>query len=142
MARPHRWETLACSGAALVLLAASQAFAEQKPEITVSTATELIEALSAEPGARKIRLRAGRYTLAAPLTVPDGVELAGEGVMQLDPDGLPAGFVAGTETALVAGEQLQGNVVILGDGTLLRGVRIEAPPRDPDNTTPRPVAMC
>ena len=44
--------------------------------------------------------------------MPDGVELAGEGVMQLDPNGLPAGFAAGTETALVAGEQLQGNVVI------------------------------
>ena len=103
----------------------------------------MIEALSAAPGARKIRLRAGRYTLTAPLSVPDGVELAGEGVMHLDPDGLPAGFVAGTETALVAGEQLQGDVVIVGDGTLLRGVRIEGRRAGPATATmQRPVAMC
>ena len=63
--------------------------------------------------------------------MPDGFELTGEGVMQLDPGGLPAGFVAGTETALVAGEQLHGDVVTLGDGTLLHGLRIEGPARGP-----------
>ena len=116
---------LASVAVALTLLAANQASPDQRPEISVATAAELIDALKPEQGARRIRMRAGRYTLAAPLSVPDGFELTGESVMQLDPGGLPAGFVAGTETALVAGEQLHGDVVTLGDGTLLHGLRIE-----------------
>jgi hypothetical protein len=116
--------------AACALLPASQTFAEQTFEISVSTATELIEALKPEQRARKVRLRAGRYTLEAPLSVPDGVELAGEGVMRVDADGLPAGSVPGTETILVASERLQGDLVTLGDGTLLHGLRIEGPARD------------
>ena len=131
MGRARRREFLASVTVALALLAANQASPDQRPEISVATAAELIDALKPEQGARRIRMRAGRYTLAAPLSVPDGFELTGEGVMQLDPGGLPAGFVAGTETALVAGEQLHGDVVTLGDGTLLHGLRIEGPARDP-----------
>ena len=116
---------LASVAVALTLLAANQASPDQRPEISVATAAELIDALKPEQGARRIRMRAGRYTLAAPLSVPDGFELTGESVMQLDPGGLPAGFVAGTETAIVAGEQLHEDVVTLGDGTLLHGLRIE-----------------
>ncbi len=116
-------------GAACALLAGNQAIAEQAPEVTVATATELIEALEPGQRARRIRLRAGRYALAAPVSVPDGFELEGEGVMQVDPDGLPMGFAHGTETTLVASEGLEGDVITMGDGASLRGLRIEGPDR-------------
>lgn len=116
-------------GVACALLAGSKSRAEPSPEITVATSTELIEALEPGQRARRIRLRAGRYALAAPLSVPDGVALEGAGVMQLDADGLPTGFVPGTESMLVASEGLAGDVITMGDGASLRGLRIEGPDR-------------
>jgi hypothetical protein len=106
------------------------------PEIVVRTSAELIEAIEAGPGARTIRLRAGRYMLEAPLRVPDGVALVGEGVMRLDAEGLPDRFTPGTVTTLVAGDRFVGDVVTLGDGARLEKLRIESPdraegPRDP-----------
>lgn len=121
----HRRPLPAPAVLAWLLLVASPALAGPTPEITVRSAAELVEALRPERQARLIRLHAGRYPLAAPLAVPDGVELAGAGVMRFDPDGLPAGFVPGTETVLVASDGLRGDVVTLGDGVLLKGLRIE-----------------
>ena len=118
--------------AALVLVSADATSAEPVGGVTVSSTSELIEALRSDGSARTIRLRAGRYVLDTTLTVPDGVELTGDGVMQLDSEGVPVGFAAGTATVLVAGEHLRGDVVVLGDRTRLQGLRVEGGARNDD----------
>jgi hypothetical protein len=119
------------SAAAALVLVANHAVA-QSVEVTVRSAAELRQALEPGQGARTIRLQAGRYVLDAPLVVPDGVVLLGEGVMRTDPDGLPTGFAPGAETVLVASERLQGDVVTLGDRTRLQNLRVESPAASAD----------
>jgi hypothetical protein len=130
MCRFHRRRFVASAAAALVLVA-DHAVA-QSVEVTVRSAAELREALEPGQRARTIRLHAGRYVLDAPLVVPDGVELVGVGVMRTDPDGLPTGFAPGTETVLLASEQLEGDVIALGDRTRLQNLRVESPAASTD----------
>ena len=107
------------------VLAEAAAPAPRTAELTVGSTTELLEALKPGRGARTIHLRAGRYVLDAPLVVPDGAELVGEGVMRFDAGGVPEGFAPRTETVLVANATREADVVTLGDGTRLQQLRIE-----------------
>lgn len=92
--------------------------------IVVTNVAELLAALSVENAGARILVRAGTYAVNAPLTVPDGVTLEGEGVMQFDGDGLPAGFGAGARTTLTMSANAPGNMLTLGDGVTIRGLEI------------------
>ncbi|HZD54014.1 MAG TPA: hypothetical protein VE175_13275 [Woeseiaceae bacterium] len=92
--------------------------------IVVSNSAELIAALSPENAGRRIRVRAGTYSIDQLLTVPDGVTLEGEGVMLFDGAGRPAGFTPGTRTTLSMTSNIPGNLLSLGDGVTVRGLEI------------------
>jgi hypothetical protein len=109
---------------AALALATSPALAEDPP-VTVSTIAELRAALaSAVPGQRIVAL-AGDYPVSTPLVVPDGVTLVGEGVMQLDEAGLPAGFGSGPRTRLRAAATLVGDILTLHNGVTVQGLTVE-----------------
>ncbi|CAN5266708.1 hypothetical protein BH23GEM2_BH23GEM2_26300 [soil metagenome] len=92
--------------------------------IVVSSAAELVAALSPENAGRKILVRAGSYGIAQLLTVPDGVTLEGEGVMQFDGDGVPTGFASGTRTTVTMTANTPGNLLTLGDRVTVRRLEI------------------
>jgi hypothetical protein len=92
--------------------------------IVVSNSVELTAALVPENAGRRIRVRAGDYSLNQLLTVPDQVTLEGEGVMLFD-GGLPTGFVTGTRTTLTMTTNAPGNVLTLGNGVTVRGIAIQ-----------------
>lgn len=92
--------------------------------IVVTSSAELVAALVPENAGRRILVRAGSYAIAAPLTVPDGTTLEGEGVMQFDAAGLPMGFTPGTRTTLNMIANVPGNLLTLGDKGTVRGLEI------------------
>lgn len=91
--------------------------------IVVGSSAELVTALSPVNAGRRILVRAGSYAIDAPLTVPDGITLEGEGVMRFE-GGLPVGFAPGTRTTLNMAANVPGNVLTLGDGATIRGLEI------------------
>src|SRR4029079_820291 len=92
--------------------------------IVVGNTADLVAALSPGDAGRHILVRAGTYSLDAPVTVPDGVTLEGEGAMQF-PDGLPVGFGAGAQTTLTRSTNVaEGNMVTLGNGSAIRRLQI------------------
>lgn len=92
--------------------------------IVVSSSAELVAALTPENAGRRILVGAGTYAIDAPLTVPDGATLEGEGVMLFDGDGLPTGFAAGARTTLSMTTNVAGDMLTLGDGVTIRGLEI------------------
>ena len=90
----------------------------------VASTAELVAALALEPAPIEIRLRQGEYLLHEPIVVPDGVSLRGTGIMLVDESGLPSGFERGTETTLRVAAAFQGDVVRLGNGSGLYGLRV------------------
>lgn len=94
--------------------------------IVVATAAELIGALkSARPGST-VLLQPGTYEIANTLVVPDGVTVLGSGAMHLDARGrLPTGFDPPTRTVLKSAAGLTGDVMLLGNRSVARGLAIE-----------------
>ena len=92
--------------------------------IVVSSSAELVAALTPENAGRRILVRAGTYAIDAPLTVPDGATVEGEGVMLFDGAGLPTGFAAGTRTTLSMSTNTPGNLLTLADKVRVRGLEI------------------
>ena len=97
-------------------------------EIIVSNSVELVAALVPENAGRRIRVRAGDYSVTQPLTVPDEVTLEGEGVMLFDGAGLPTGFANETRTTLTVTANTPGNVLTLGNGVTVSGIAIDDMP--------------
>jgi len=64
------------------------------------------------------------YEVERPLTVPDGMMLEGEGVMQFDPEGHPTGFSDRRHTILRMTTNVGGDVLTLGNGVTLRNLEI------------------
>jgi photosystem II stability/assembly factor-like uncharacterized protein len=93
--------------------------------IVVTTAEELSAALVPANAGARILVSAGEYGVANPLTVPDGAILSGEGVMALDASKLPTGIVPAGRTALRAAADLEGDILTLGGGSVIRGLVIE-----------------
>jgi len=116
-------------------MAVSSARAEDPgDEITVSTTSELVAAMSPANAGRTIRIQPGVYCPKAPLTLPEGSEVIGAGIMEYE-GSLPAGFRAGTTTEIVPADGRDaclpevglfvGNAVFnLTDGSSLRGVKV------------------
>jgi hypothetical protein len=96
---------------------------EQSP-LLVSNAAQLVAALQPANAGRRIELAAGEYAIDRPLLVPDGATLVGSGRMRLDDSGLPAGFEDGTATTIYVAVGFEGNVLTLGHGSALQGLRI------------------
>jgi len=92
--------------------------------ILVSTAGELVAALQPQNTGRHVRMLPGDYPVAGPLTVPDGVILEGAGVMQVE-NKLPAGFKPDTATTIRVVAGFEGDLLTLGNGAVLSGLRLE-----------------
>ncbi|MDQ3082342.1 MAG: serine/threonine protein kinase, partial [Gemmatimonadota bacterium] len=90
----------------------------------ISSSAEFVAALDPANAGRRIRLRAGTYDIVQPLTVPDGMTLEGEGVMQFAPNGNPTGFSNGSRTTLRMTASIGGDVLTLGDGVTVRNIEI------------------
>jgi hypothetical protein len=109
----------------IVLSVAGSALGAHAPSIVVTTAAELEAALVPANAGAKIFVAAGEYAMSNPLTVPDGATLSGKGVMRFDRTGLPTGFSPSGRTVLRATATLAGNVLTLGNGSVLRNLVIE-----------------
>jgi hypothetical protein len=92
--------------------------------ILVGTVAELEAALRPQNTGRHIRVRAGDYPVNAPLIVPDGTRLEGEGVMRVE-GGSPAGIEPGTVTTIRAAANFEGDLLTLGNEVVLAGLRLE-----------------
>jgi hypothetical protein len=111
-------------GAALAAACAFAASATSTGEtLTVRNAVELYAALAGATRGQSIHAIGGLYELDRPLVVPDGVALAGDGEMRVDASGTPQGW-GNIVTTLHVSEPFVANVVTLGDGASLRGLKI------------------
>lgn len=110
-------------GIALLSLGAP-AEADSDEAIRVNTSAELIAALGPHNAGRHIRMEPGEYAIDHPLTVPDGAFFEGSGVMRMD-NGLPAGFEPGSFTTIQVASRFEGDLLTLGNGVVLRGLRLE-----------------
>ncbi len=111
-----------------VLAVTSAARAEVASAVTPATIlvhnpAELVSALDARNAGRHIRVLSGDYSITAPLLVPDGALLEGSGEM-LIVDGLPVGFEPGTETTLRVASAFEGDLVTLGNGAAISGLKL------------------
>jgi hypothetical protein len=91
--------------------------------LTVRNAPELYAALAVAKRGQGIHAIRGDYSLDRALVVPDGVALIGDGEMQIDAAGNPQGWAVDATTLRVSG-RLLADVVTLGDGAALEGLRI------------------
>jgi hypothetical protein len=126
------WLVLSCTAIVLVTpLSGSESsrpeprLSTSSPSTVVTTAAELVAALSADPGDLTIFVQRGTYLLDHAITVPDGTSLIGEGTMLYEGEGLPTGFVPETRTVIVATAAVTGHFVTLGDGASLQGLVIQ-----------------
>ena len=102
-----------------------QPVAGEPPPSPVDTAANLIDALNrARPG-DTITLRSQEYKVETPLFVLDGVTLQGAIMMQLDAQGLPVGFQGTTTTITANAPNFPGNLLTLGNQSLVRRVRLD-----------------
>ena len=110
------------------------------PDILVGTDAELVAAMVPANAHHRIVLKNRISTAAAVdyevderLTVPDGATVEGEGTMRYDADGLPIGFVPGSETrvgpASTFKQQMGGQPEIfsLGNGSSLHRLIVVSP---------------
>ena len=93
--------------------------------IVVTTAAELVAALSADTGDLTIFVQHGTYLLDHKIEVPDDTALIGEGTMLYDDSGLPTGFVSESRTVIAAMPGVSGDFVTLDDGASLQGLVIQ-----------------
>lgn len=92
--------------------------------LVVRTYAELVDALQPGNAGRRIRVARGEYPVDRALHVPDGATLEGEGIMRIGSDGLPEGFAPGSETTLRVVAGFEGQVLTLGDRSVVRGLRV------------------
>lgn len=115
------------ASAALALLIGQAPPADAAPSarvpIVVDSAEALVAALVEANAGRRINLLSGDYEVDAPLVIPDGVTLEGEGVMLGRTR--PTGFEPGTETRIVAAPGFAGDLLTLNDGVALKGLTLE-----------------
>jgi hypothetical protein len=128
MSRPRRLAAVALAlsigACAMQALEAAPGPELTQPPVEVRTSKQLVEALQPGNAGRRIIAIRGVYDVDGPLLVPDGATLEGEGVMTFDADGLPVGFEPGTESTLRVARGFHGQVLTLGHGSALRGLRV------------------
>jgi len=126
------WLVLSCT--AIVLVTPLSGSERSRPEprlstasrsIVVTTAAELVVALSTDPAYETIYVQRGTYLLSHAIHVPDGTALIGEGEMLFDADGLPTGFAPEGRTVIAAIAGVTGNFVTLGNGASLQRLVIQ-----------------
>lgn len=95
-----------------------------EPPLVVHDGVQLIAALQPGNAGRRIVVARGEYRVDRPLQVPEGATLEGAGVMRTAAGGIPDGFEPGTETTLRVVAGFQGQVLTLGNGSVVRGLRL------------------
>jgi len=120
--------------AALLVAGASARAHDTSDEILVGTTSQLVAAMNPANAGRTIRIQAGVYCPNAPLTLPEGSEVVGAGIMENE--GSPQmGFREATATEIVPadggarcppelGSFAGTSVLNLTDGSSLRGVKV------------------
>jgi hypothetical protein len=98
--------------------------ADSSRSIVVTTAAELVAALSAGPD-QAIFVQQGTYLLNHAIQVPDNTALIGDGTMLYDDSGLPTGFAPESRTVIAALPGVTGNFMTLGNGASLQGLVIQ-----------------
>jgi len=94
--------------------------------IVVSTAADLVHALTSAAAGTTVLLQSGEYEISRTLIIPDGVTLLGSGAMRLDAhDRLPIGFEPESRTVLRSTAGFQGDVLVLRNRSVVRGLTIE-----------------
>jgi hypothetical protein len=93
--------------------------ASNAANLIASSFAELQAALVAAISGDTVLIRAGVYPVTQPLVVKDGVTVLGEGSMGFAQNGLPAGFALPGQTILQAESTLTGDVITLGNGTIM-----------------------
>jgi hypothetical protein len=93
--------------------------------IVVTSAAELIAALSTGTEGLTIHVQRGTYLIDHALQVPSYTSLIGEGTMLYDDNGDPAGFAPESRTVIVATPAVTGDFLALGDGASLQGLVIQ-----------------
>ena len=109
---------------------------EDAATIQVHDSADLATALDPRNTGRRIRVFPGDYAITGPLVVPDGALLEGGGVMRIT-DGLPSGFEPNTESTLRVTSGFEGDVLTLGNGSIVSGLRIIDLVTPPDAAAPR-----
>jgi hypothetical protein len=99
--------------------------APEKPDVVVTTTSELATALAPANAGKQILVRAGEYEVSQALVVPDGATLVGEGVMSFDEAGLPTGFEPASRTLIRSTPALVGDILTLGDESTLQALSVE-----------------
>jgi hypothetical protein len=95
------------------------------PSIVVTTAAELVAALSSDTGDLTVVVQPGIYQLNHAIEVPDHIRLVGGGTMVFDDSDLPTGFVPESRTVIAALAGVTGDFVTLGNGASLQGLVIQ-----------------
>jgi len=103
----------------------SEPLSTASPSIVVTTAAELVAALSSDTGDLTVVVQPGTYQLNHSIEVPDHVRLVGGGTMLYDESDLPTGFVPESRTVIAALAGVTGDFVTLGDGASLQGLVIQ-----------------
>jgi hypothetical protein len=91
----------------------------------VTDVAGLYAAVGAARSGTVVALAPGEYRLDRPLIVPDGVALDGGGRMAADAGGRATGLRTGAVAVLVVAGDWSGDAVSLGNGSELRGLRIQ-----------------
>jgi len=97
--------------------------AQSRLPIVVHDAPGLQDALTPANAGRTVHLERGEYLITAPLVVPDGATLEGEGIML--GRGLPDGFAAGSETHILPVTSFSGDLITLGHGAAIKDIIVE-----------------
>ncbi len=110
-------------------LAAGDSITPAQRSIVVSTAAALVAAVARASDGTTVLLQPGEYEVSRTLLIPEGVTLLGSARMKRDAQGwLPIGFDSGTRTVLKSVPGMQGDVLILGNRSVVRGLTIEDVP--------------
>jgi hypothetical protein len=105
---------------------ATDSIAPAHRSVMVSTTADLLPALKAAAAGTTVLLQPGEYEISRTLVIPDGVTLLGSGAMKLDAQGrLPTGFDPWTRTVVKSAPGLEGDVLVLGNRSAVRGLAIE-----------------
>jgi hypothetical protein len=106
-------------------------------EITVTTVTQLKNALDPKNAGRRILVNKGTYEVNVPLRVPDGASLVGKGEMTYV-GGLPDTFTMDNKTTITGLPDLKGDLLTLGNRSSVRRLILEIlevnTPGVPENT--------
>jgi hypothetical protein len=107
-------------------LAAGDSITPAQRSIVVPTGADPVAAVARASAGTTVLFQPGEYEVSRTLVIPEGVTLLGSARMKRDAQGLlPIGFDSSTRTVLRSVAGMQGDVLILGNHSAVRGLTIE-----------------